>query len=278
MNLSFKRIRFVISLAKKVNFTVPIPFLFRSIIGFQLRKMYCIARTNVCPDCMFNATCVYGVIFESIVPKNNPALAGRDRISHPIIIDTDEFYGKETDKLVINIIFLGSAILYLPYFYNALLKGGESGVDRDRVTYQVSDIMEVSAAGKERSLRIDNQLIDTQIQPEIWEYKKNIVTKNPRRYMIDLVTPLRFKTDGHYARDLLDSEFARCLHRRTQVLCSQYGHNDFAGEYQFSGEWAVTEKSLRWRDIKHYSARQKKEFSAWRAARQFYAVRKFFAL
>lgn len=258
MNLSFKRIGFLITLSKKLRFTVPIPFLFRSIIGFQLRKMCCIAHNNVCADCMFNATCIYGFTFESIVPKNNAALVGRDRISHPIIIDTDEFAGKELDSLVLNLIFLGSAIPYIPYFFYALKKGGETGITKERISYQINDIVEFTDITKERSLKIDDQQIDTKIEPESWEYNQDIQTEVQKDFFVTLLSPLRFKAQGHYARRLIDTEFARCLHRRAQVLCSQYGHNDYIGDYQFSGNWTITEQNLKWRDFTHYSSRQKK--------------------
>ena len=181
MYLTYKKIGFVLTLGKKVGFTIPIPFLFRSVVGYQLRKMCCIAHNAVCASCMFNASCIYGLTFESIVPKNNITLAGRDRISHPIIIDTDTFAGETLDSLLLNIIFLGTAIPYFPYFYYALVKGGEAGIMKERVPYHVSDIVEYQDSGKQRSLMIDRQNIETQIEPERWEYNpdnETLVEKN----------------------------------------------------------------------------------------------------
>jgi len=256
MHLLYKRIGFFITLAKKVNFSIPAPFLFRSVIGYQLRKMCCIARNAVCADCMFNASCIYGLAFESIIPKNNIALAGRDRISHPIVIDTDNFAGETLDSLLLSVIFLGSTIPYFPYFYYALVKGGEAGITKERVSYQVSDIAEFSSSGKERSLMIDEQRIETQIESDRWEYDPE--TEAGNKFTINLLTPLRFKAQGQYAGRIVDAEFAGCLHRRTQVLCSQYGSNDQCGDYKFSGDWTVAEQDLKWQDYVHYSARQKK--------------------
>ena len=257
MNLSYKKIRFIISLSKEVRFSVPVPFLFRSIIGFQLRKMCCIAHNNVCADCMFNATCIYGSVFESIVPKSNTVLSGRNRISHPIIIDTDEFAGKELSSLILNLVFIGPAIPYIPYIYYAIIKGGETGIAKERIPYQVNDIIDYSDTKRERSLMIDEQHIDTQLGPELWECNPQSETVFKKCYMITLVTPLRFKSQGHNAYNIIDYEFARCLHQRAQVLCSQYGHNDFTGDYRFMGNWRVSEQNLQWRDFTHYSARQK---------------------
>jgi hypothetical protein len=207
---------------------------------------------------MFNATCIYGLTFESIVPKNNAALSGRDRISHPVIISADDFAEKEIDSIVLNLIFLGPAIPYIPYFYYAIKKGGETGITKERIPYQVNDIIEYSDTKKERSLMIDEQHIDTQLEPELWEFSSKTETITHKSYIISLISPLRYKAEGHYVRQLVDVEFAMCLHRRAQVLCSQYGRNDFTGDYRFSGNWAISEQNLKWRDFVHYSSRQKK--------------------
>jgi len=259
MNLSYKKIKFIISLSKKVNFSIPVPFLFRSVIGNQLRKICCIAHNNVCPTCMFNASCIYGLTFESIVPTSNNVLIGRNRISHPIIISAEDFTVVEQDSLILEIIFIGLAIPYLPYFYYALKKGGESGILKERVNYKISDVIELFITGEERSLIIDEQNINTKIEPQLWEFNPKTETINQKSYKITLMSPLRFIARGHLAGRLVESEFATCLHRRTQVLCSQYGHNDFEGDYQFLGNWAITEQNIKWQDYVHYSARQKRK-------------------
>ena len=257
MHVTHKSIGFVISLAKEVNFAIPVPFLFRSIIGYQLRRMCCIARNAVCADCMFNASCIYGMAFESVIPKDNSVLAGRNRISHPVIIDCDDFTG-ELKTLVLNLVFLGATISHFPYFYYALKKGGEAGITRDRVPYHVSDIVELSGTGERRSLMLDEQNIITRVEPERWEYQPEAETTVEKSFAVTLDTPLRYMVQGVEARSIVESEFARCLNRRAQVLCSQYGHNDHDGGYGFSGDWAVTEQDIGWRRFRHYSARQGK--------------------
>ena len=259
MLLLYKNIGFVISLDKKVQFNVPVPFIFRSIIGFQLRKMCCIARNNMCTACMFNATCIYGFTFESIAPKNNPALAGRDRISHPIIICSDCFAGASLNHLILNIIFLGAAIPYIPYFFYALKKGGEAGILKERVPYEVCDIIEFHGTKKGKSLKIDDQQINTQIDSDKWEYNVEKIGQTENKFSVILASPLRYKAKGLFAHEINETEFTQCLHRRAQTLCSQYGYNDYTGEYVYSGNWTVTERNLKWKNYQHYSARQRNE-------------------
>jgi CRISPR/Cas system endoribonuclease Cas6 (RAMP superfamily) len=158
----------------------------------------------------------------------------------------------------LNLIFLGPTVSYIPYFYYALKKGGESGITKERVPYQISDIVEFSNTAKERSLKIDEEQIDTQIEPELWKYDVETETETRKNFIITLLSPLRYKAEGHYVRQIVDVEFAMCLNRRAQVLCSQYGQNDFTGDYKFLENWTVKGQSIKWRDYSHYSARQKK--------------------
>lgn len=116
MKLIYKKICFTLALCEQTDIPMPVPFLFRSVIGKQLRQLCCIAHDATCPACIFNATCLYGSIFESVIPKDNTTLAGRDRISHPVIIETEPFIKKDSDPIVLNLIFLGDAIQHIPYF------------------------------------------------------------------------------------------------------------------------------------------------------------------
>jgi hypothetical protein len=260
MKLLYKKIGFTLSFAKTLASPAPLAFVFRSVIGSQLRRMCCVAPKAVCGDCMFSAACVYGSVFESVIPKDNRVLAGRNRISHPVIMETNPFMTTEgpvetkLNSAVLNLIFLGGSITYLPYFYTALKKSGEEGILRQRIPFVILD---VSADGK--SLLINDEAITTRIEPDVWEYDSGNTGAFLGDMLIQIKSPLRFKVGGHYSSRFSAADFALCLHRRTQTLCSQYGSNDFpvdSGAYQFFEKWAIAETSLIWKDLTHYSARQ----------------------
>jgi CRISPR/Cas system endoribonuclease Cas6 (RAMP superfamily) len=254
MKLLYKKIGFTLSFAKTLVSPVPLAFVFRSIIGSHLHRMCCIAPNTVCGNCMFSPSCIYGSIFESVIPKDNQVLLGRNRISHPIIIETKPFMETDANTLTIYLVFIGSSIASLPYFYTALKKGGESGILKQRAPFGITDVF-----SGEKSLLVNNETIDTSFEPDVWEY--DIDDKHMVRgdILVQILSPLRFKVGGCYSSRLIAEDFAHCLHRRTQTLCSQYGNNDFPGDigYQFREKWALTENSLTWKDFTHYSTRQK---------------------
>jgi hypothetical protein len=226
--------------------------------------MCCIANDKSCFNCIYNKNCIYGSVFESIVSKDNQVLAGRDRIAHPIIIETAPFAKMSTSSLVLTIIFIGSSIASAPYFFQALKKGGESGVLRQRTPYTISDVIEYSPRGR-RSLLVNADTLNTQIEPDIWEFDNYTSQSFNGQVMVQISSPLRFKVQGRYTSTFTASDFAFCLHRRTWTLCSQYGcinyteGADSAGtDYQFSRGWTIAEKALKWQEWDHYSARQKR--------------------
>jgi CRISPR/Cas system endoribonuclease Cas6 (RAMP superfamily) len=121
------------------------------------------------------------------------------------------------------------------------------------------DIIEISDSGMERSLKKDEYQIETQINSDRWEYNPETQIEINKKILITLVSPLRFKALGQYVKQLNETDLAMCFHRRVQVLCSQYGHNDYNNRYSFLGKWGIIKNDLKWRDYIHYSARQKKE-------------------
>jgi hypothetical protein len=253
MTLSFKKIEFTLSFTGRVKFPMPPAFVLRSVIGSQLRRLCCVSGGSVCSGCPFSQSCAYGFAFESIVPKDNQVLTGRDRISHPVLMETEQFDTVNADTLSFHLIFLGAALNYLPYFYYALKNCGKSGILKERFPFTVTGVRDGG-----RSLLINEEAIDTGLKPDLWKYDPENSGAVRRRLMLQIRSPLRFKAGGRYTGSFSAGDFALCLHRRAQTLCSQYGANDSPEDYRFTGGWGITERDLVWRDYTHYSARQRK--------------------
>jgi hypothetical protein len=257
MKLTYKKIVFNIALGQKLEkaeLPLPLPFLFRSVIGKELRHFCCIAHDASCPTCMHNATCLYGSIFETIAPKDNAALTGRDHIPHPIIIETEPFIGEHIDAISLSIIFIGDAIQHIPYFFYALKKSGEAGILKARIPYTIQAVSDGA-----RSILIDNETLDTNLIPDVWEYCAGDGEKaSSKSLLVALSSPLRFKArGGRYTDAFSAADFAFCLHRRTHILCAHYGSGSDDNDYRYTGDWNITDKNIVWRDVTHYSARQK---------------------
>ncbi|AEF81572.1 CRISPR system precrRNA processing endoribonuclease RAMP protein Cas6 [Leadbettera azotonutricia] len=254
MRLLYKKVAFKLEFNGKARFLAPPAFVVRSVMGLHLRRICCIAHGSVCGSCMFSSACAYGFAFESIAPRSNEVLAGRDRFPHPVIIETEHFLPGEYDALNLNLVCMGQAVKYLPYFYYALKKAGELGVLRERVSFLIKDVVYGGA-----SILLDRESLDTGAEPDLWEADLSSDDKpEQRELLVRADSPLRLKIDGRYVKSLEAGDFAASLFRRALALCSQYGSAGInSGGYQFSGKWHIINDNLVWRDFEHYSARQR---------------------
>jgi len=269
IKILYKKIRLDLVFPRRVAFTTPPAFVMRSVLGFRLRELCCVAprpREAACGTCLFHDSCVYGTVFESVLAPGNAALPGRDRASHPFALEAAVLPGDGPTRLDLGLALMGPAIAALPYLYAAIRRGGEGGLLRERVPYRVTGVRD-----GEESILVDEDTIDTSRPSSLWEWRPG----GPRtgsvdddggdgdedavhkEYLVRAVSPLRFKAAGRYTHRFDAAAFAGCLHRRAQTLTTLYGVNDTDGNYVFSGAWSVTANRLAWRDAVHYSGRQR---------------------
>ena len=251
----YQKYEIVLKFTDEICFTVNPVFLIRSMLGYNLRKLCCLSRKSVCTDCLYNKNCMYSWLFESIVPKDNEAVQSRDRASHPYVIYTDEKinFGVPCRFFHFYLILLGKSTKYLPYIYASLVKAGEHGLDRKRISFKVESI---TVDGK-------NIIHEDYVLPDIENKTWTFVPKPGfcGEILVQLLTPLRFKAAGKYTADFSARDFFLCLSRRLSVLCRLYGEYDEEKYFFPDGDIVVINAALSWTDSKHYSARQKKQIN-----------------
>lgn len=256
MTLSYLPVRFSLKFDSPARVDVPPLFVLRSMLGKHLRSMSCIARQNKCPECMYNKTCAYAFLFETILPAQNDVAPGRDRASHPFAFtDGSLRSGDAVSECDFTITLLGKSIDYLPYIYSAFVRAGKNGVFKSRTPFSVT---KVCVGGK--NILIDSEHIDTSLPADIWNFNEDLPSKNGE-VLVDLRSPLRFKYGGKYGTDFTAQDFMNCLFRRMKTLCALYGSLDSELVYKADEEISIADKRLEWKDNKHYSVRQKKEMS-----------------
>ena len=121
----------------------------------------------------------------------------------------------------------------------------------------LAPVADVSIDGK--SILINENQIDTSIPSKEFSFDFNNNDKTQEEILVELKSPLRFKTNGKYTLDFSASGFMKCLYRRVKTLCMLYGTwEDEFNHYEFTEGISIEDKKLRWLDLNHYSARQKK--------------------
>lgn len=256
MTLSYLPAHFHLKFDSPARVDVPPLFVLRSMLGKHLRSMSCIARQNKCPECMYNKTCAYAFLFETILPAQNDVAPGRDRASHPFAFtDGSLRSGVAIDECDFAITLFGKAVEYLPYMYAAFVRAGNDGIFKCRAKFHVAGI-EVDG----KNILLDSEHLDVSIEPKIWRLD-SAFEERQGQVLVELKTPLRFKRGGKYGPDFDAWAFMSCLFRRAKTLCSLYGSADGIPDYRPSEKLAISDKKLAWNDAVHYSVRQKKAMS-----------------
>ena len=251
MKLEYLQIDFKIKFSEQIKADVTPLFILRSMLGKNLRSMCCISKQSVCPECMYNKSCVYAYIFETILPQENTLLPGTNRASHPYSFASD-IQGRIFSEYSFKVTLLGKAIEFFPYIYASIVRTGKDGLFKSRTKF---DVVDVIVDGK--SIFIDENTIRTDTLPYEW-FSGSCAGSTKKEILVELKSPLRFKTKGKYTHDFSAQDFMKCLYRRARTLCGLYGSLDDDIEYyEPDVNLQITDKNVRWVDYNHYSARQK---------------------
>lgn len=196
---------------------------------------------------------MYACLFESVIPKNNEILHNRNKTSHPYILYSNEEIkpGTKYRSFRFFLILMGDSTKYFPYIYAALQKAGESGLDKNRTPFQIES---VTADGFDTGQR---EPVLPNIPGKIWTPPAAAPFRG--EILVQLLTPLRFKSGGKYTTGFSALDFFLCLSRRLSVLCRLYGKYE-EEKYHFPNDNIFLKtKHLSWTEDPHYSARQKEQ-------------------
>lgn len=259
MTIYYLPVHFLLVFSSSVINDTPALFVLRSLLGKELRSMNCIAHQSKCQECMYNKTCTYAFLFETILSQQNQIVPGRNRASHPFAFTQGKnVVGQTLDKYDFTITLFGKAIDYLPYMYAAFVRAGQKGMFKERVPFIVQKV-----SANQKDILISEDQIDTNTSPFSFEYDFESSTLNESlkegEVLVELKTPLRFKVAGKYSDKFSANDFMSCLYRRMNTLCSLYGQNNqMPADKNYSNEAIqITDKNLHWSQSSHYSARQK---------------------
>jgi hypothetical protein len=254
MKLEYSAYTIVIKPEDTLKFDTMPEFLFRSVIGMELKNLSCLFKQRKCEECDLKFQCAYSVIFESPINKDNAILEGRNYASHPFVLSVENNEKTTFDKIELNITLVGKAIDYFPYLFYAVSKGGETGIGRERVKYSVESVKhEGNEIFKDGQLNID-------MKRKEWIAGINSGRGAKRNYLVEFVSPLRLKKHGKYVDELDYEDFLNAVIRRMNILCGLYGHceknPEKTGLETFNKKNLVT--NIRWVENKRWSGRQKR--------------------
>jgi len=228
----------------------------------MFRRIVCALKRQDCSDCMLKSKCIYAYVFETSPPKNTSIMNMHkyEKIPHPFVIeppeDNNKRYGPES-MVNFNLILIGKAVDYLPYFIYTFDELGKNGIGKGRGRYKLQEVRlednSLVYSGYDKLIR--------RAETSFIEIHDFIPSDNIDSITLRFITPLRIK----YNRDLVvKPEFhilIRNLLRRLGLLyyfhCGNqepsWNHREIIEHAQ---NISITSSSLRWLDWERYSSRQ----------------------
>ena len=244
-------------------------------LGDELKRTACVVERQPCEGCALKKTCVYYQIFETPVPENSIYFEGQSKAPHPFVIEPPQEYRTEyspCDRFSFNLILIGDAVDYLPYFVLAFWKLGRRGIGRKINGRRGRCLLE-----KVESLRsLDDDRPELIFSGESERFFDNVILIKGEdifrdrdltgdRITLDFITPTRIKRGGSL-QDRIDFEMLiRNLLRRILSLsyfhCGEDLRLDYKGLIEKASKVRTVESNLRWYDWSRYSRRQNRRIS-----------------
>ncbi len=242
---------------------------FRGGFGSAFRKVACSQKNTECQECLLKTTCPYAYIFETFPPPGAQALRNYESIPRPFVIEPPPEKKMEYNPgevLLFNLILIGKAIEYLPYFVVVFRELGSVGIGRGRKKYRLKEIAAVDelTATKEKIYSCSDKLIkniDLTIRGR--DLEESPVKKDS--FAIDFETMTRLKFEKRFVQTVEFHVLVRNLLRRLSSL--YYFHHDRELSLDFNSlirkaeDVVIAVDHSRWEDWERYSNRQGKRMN-----------------
>jgi CRISPR-associated endoribonuclease Cas6 len=241
---------------------------FRGGFGHNLRRTVCINRREDCGGCILQSRCIYCYVFETKPPADSSLKTYFADVPHPYILvppDIEKSFFRPEERFRFELILVGKAIDYLPYFLFVFMQVGENGVGKDRGRFYIESVFnerfgeEVEIYSHESGSLSGNIQIYT--SESFFPLYREMIAADPEQITIRLLTPLRIKIAGHLSDDFTFFDLFRSLLNRLYMLTYFHCGNRFERDHKellaMSREIEIVEKNLYWQDWERYSSRQK---------------------
>ena len=227
--------------------------------GHAFKKVVCTVRDKACEECLLKTRCVYSYVFETPPPEGSEILRKYQKVPHPFVIepppDIKRVY-KPGEALTFNLILIGRAADYLPYFIYTFEELGKIGIGRGKGKYA---LREVACDGKV-IYSGENKVLKNGYDPVSISDVLNTMHSNTRTLTVNFLTPTRISFNADLVVDLEFHHLMRSLLRRISTLSYfHYGQRldlDFKGLIERAGKIEAIKSDIKWYDWERYSARQ----------------------
>lgn len=270
-DFTFAKFRFTLRAEEDMALPAYKGAVFRGGFGYAFKKIVCIQRSRKeCADCLLRRSCVYSYIFETAPPENAKVLRLYKAIPHPFVIEPpldDARVIKENGRLTFNLILIGKAVDYLPYFILTFAELGKQGMGRNRSKFLLEKVENVGLNGTGKTVFTSEEEILQNDFPLLNAAQLNHAEKSngKSRIEIEFLTPFRVRFDGKITDDIKFHIIFRNLMRRVSSLlyfhCGREMDCDYKAYIEYAEKVETASNNLQWFDWERYSTRQKQKMT-----------------
>ncbi|MBD3181139.1 CRISPR system precrRNA processing endoribonuclease RAMP protein Cas6 [Candidatus Poribacteria bacterium] len=231
--------------------------------GYIFRSVVCSNNKSDCKECKSRKDCAYSYIFETSPTDIDEKFSGYSDIPRPFVIESDENrnrYFEVGNRLQFDLILIGKAIDYLPYFIFSFDELGSKGLGRDRTSFILQEVCGFDFEKKqwEPIYYPEEKFLKAEL-PTVKAGQLAFESQN--KLKLQFITPTRIKYRGKYICDLEFHVMMRNLLRRISLMMIFHGgiepDFDFNDLITKAKEIDVSQWDLGWQDWNRYSTRQK---------------------
>lgn len=227
------------------------------------KEISCTQNETSCKSCPQKAECAYYHVIEGGVRKDQGELAKRFQTPpKPFVfeppLNRKTFYSMNED-IAFDLILIGKALEYFPYFVAAMRRIGEIGMGRNHGKFTIRKILGIDLKTNytvsEYSFVSSGESFDRDISVSLEDiYKKHIwkSTKSLNEVEITFLSPLRMKRVGYNNWHLYFRTLIKNILSRVSIL--NYFHNNYPDLVEFtdlienSRGIRIAEDNLIWDD------------------------------
>jgi CRISPR-associated endoribonuclease Cas6 len=270
-HFTFAKFKFNIKALEDIALPAYKGAVFRGGFGYAFKKIVCIQRTKKeCSECLLNRRCVYSYIFETAPHEDTKVLRLYRTIPHPFVIEpplSGDRIVKQNDTLAFNLILIGRAVDYLPYFILTFSELGKQGIGRNRSKFILEKVEGLDVYGKGKTVYVCEDEILQNDYPLLKASQLNHAEKSNGKSQIEIefLTPYRVRFDGKITDNIEFHVIFRNLIRRVSSLsyfhCGRELEYDFKSYIEESEKVKTVSNDLQWFDWERYSTRQKRKMT-----------------
>lgn len=239
--------------------------------GQVFKSLVCLHPTLECEGCPKESTCAYPYVFLTRSNENAEIQRKFEGIPRPYILrenmDSKTRY-KSGETFSFELLLMGEAIKYFPYFVYTFDRLTESGIGSGRRPVKLLSVEGVEMQSNLSYVLFDGKTRRLSNRPVTYtgeSLAKKIQMVDSEQVTINFETPFRTKWQGHFTnKSDFHIVFRSLMRRLSSILYFHHGVNldvDFADLVRQAERVETVQQDTKWVDLDRYSSRQEAKMS-----------------